>query len=286
MPGLTSVNPAGTMMSGRFPVQSAQNSQHVPSEDAKSSNDESFAKFYSAITAGPLSRLSSMLAFTGLPLTDSDSGPKSPTRLEQSKARVTDKPEVEKYISKAALRAIEAQHQRQGFSGSTFGGGESFYVIPTSGGTASYANIVSRTRDEAPKEESDVFVDARGSLEQPQPKSDKTVREEELTLENESLKQILDKLSHRLQAFESHAQDASMAALAQSVTWNRPSGPDADDRMRAMEAQLQREMKEREALALENQKQKGIILKYRSHWDQLKTSARAKEQAKRDAAQS
>jgi len=49
-----------------------------------------------------------------------------------------------------------------------------------------------------------------------------------------------------------------------------------EERMRAMEAQLEREMKERERLGLENQKQKAVISKYRSHWEQLKTSAKAR----------
>ena len=76
-----------------------------------------------------------------------------------------------------------------------------------------------------------------------------------------------------------------MAALTQSMASVRSQpqnpqsaglNPEMEERMRAMESQLEREMKERERLGLENQKQKAVISKYRSHWEQLKTSAKAR----------
>jgi len=271
---------------------------------AKSVDEVGFARFYSNLTSGPLSKLSSMLAFAGLPLAE-QSPEDSPTqsRSEKTSARAHTSPDVNQIFSKAALRALEDQQRNQGFSGNTFGPGESFYVIPTSGGTASYANILSHQQGHKrgkSTNETEEFVDAkehlprntRGAGTEPAPSS---VREEELQMENTALKQILDKLSHRLQAFESHAQDASMAALTQSMASIRSQpqshgqgpqtagiSPEMEERMRAMESQLEREMKERERLGLENQKQKAVISKYRSHWEQLKVSARARDQAKRD----
>ena len=271
------------------------------SVDKPAGNEDGFTRFYNNLATGPLSKLSSMLAFTGLPLTE-DNSEDSPgeVKTESTSERANGGPDVKKMFSSAALRAIEDQQRSQGFSGNTFGPGESFYVIPTSGGTASYANIVSKAQQDAQRnrhgDPSDEFVDAWENpvAQSPRLGSDSgaarqpygAVREEELQLENASLKQILDKLSHRLQAFESHAQDASMAALTQSMASIRtqPSSVTAEmeERMRAMEVQLEREMREREQLGLENQKQKQIITKYRSHWEQLKDSARAKERAKRE----
>lgn len=260
-------------------------------------DDDSFAKFYSNLTTGPISKLSSMLTFAGLPLTD-ESPEESPThsRTEKTSARAISGPDVNKLFSKAALQAIEEQQRNQGLSGNAFGPGESFYVIPASGGTASYANILSRGQHLSMiGEDAEEFVDA--SETPSSPRQGRTsglpagVREEELQIQNAALKQLLDKLSHRLQAFESHAQDASMAALTQSMASVRSTQPagtthDAEERIRAMEAQLEREIREREQLKQETVKQKQVIAKYRSHWEQLKDSARAKDKAKREKADS
>lgn len=278
----------GSMVPGAMAVQS-QDARNQPAETA-TGQDEGFARFYTHLTSGPFSRLSSMLAFTGLPLTE-----ESQEEVATQSARASPGPDVNRLFSRAALRAIEEQQRNQGFPGSAFGPGESFYVIPTSGGTASYADILSKAQQGAQNggfnEEADEYVDARELPVGQSPRiGSSRHREEELQIENQALKQILDKLSHRLQAFESHAQDASMAALTQSMASVRgPSGtphPELEERMRAMEGQLEREMKEREKLGLENQKQKQIISKYRSHWEQLKDSARAKDKAKRDKAES
>lgn len=267
--------------------------------------DGGFSRFYSNLTSGPLSKLSSMLAFTGLPLMEDgqdESTGHSKAGVKTS-VRATTGPDVKQIFSKAALRAIEEQQRSQGFSGNAFGPGESFYMIPTSGGTASYANILTRAQCEEQRQHgvigSDEFEDARETAGGHSPLPGRgqvvlngtgSVREEELQIENATLKQILDKLSHRLQEFESHAQDASMAALNQSLASVRTHGTahnqDSDDKVRAMEVRLENEMKQREALYLENQKQEKIIAKYRNHWEDLKKSARAKDKAKREKAES
>lgn len=256
-----------------------------PPESARSpvnrANDERFANFYQAMTGGPFSKLSSMLAFAGLPLSESPESLQSANKVKQVSG-TSERTEVERYVSKAALNAIEDQQRRRGYSGKTFGG-ESFYVIPTTGGTSSYAHIASKsqlgTESRAMRELETAVKISADSSSQRDP-TGLAIREEELLMENDSLKQLLDKLSHRLQAFESHAQDASMAALTQSIGWNRPNmastSMDAEERIRAMELKLEQETSARERLDTDNQKLKQIVTKYRSHWDQLKESARAR----------
>lgn len=254
-------------------------------------NDEGFAKFYSNLTSGPLSKLSSMLAFAGLPLT-AEEETLAQSKIEKTSARASNDPDVNKLFSQAALHAIEEQQRNQGFSGNAFGPGESFYVIPTSGGTVSYADILSRAQQDAQRhhyqasEGLDDFVDARETQAPRSPRHSRvqgrapsSVREEELQIENATLKQVLDQMSHRLAAFESHAQDASMAALTQSMASIRagPTGsPASDETVRALQEQLAREADERQRLAAENLRQKQVITKYRSHWETLKQGARGK----------
>ena len=234
--------------------------------------DDGFSRFYSNWTTGPLSRLSSMLAFTALPLTDTPD-PESPTssRHQKTSARASNDPDVKSLISPAALNALQ-QHGH-------IGPGESFYVIPTSGGTASYANIVTREQryarrnplsnisEDGPTE----FVDAQET--QPTKQQNRGLiseREEELQLQNDTLKQALDHVSHRLQAFESHAQDASMAALTHSVASVRTAHSAApSSASRQSDDELQAAMKEIKRLEHDN-------AKYRAYYTKLKDSAKAR----------
>ena len=221
-----------------------------------------------------------MLAFTALPLTDNPE-PDSPTssRSQKTSARASDYPDVKSLISPAALNAL----QRHG----NIGPGESFYIIPTSGGTASYANIVTREQRYARRQhqlsnisEDDAaeFVDAHETQpSRPPNRGLISVREEELQLENDTLKQVLDQVSHRLQAFESHAQDASMAALTQSMASVRTTHSAAHSSApKQTDDDLQAAMKEIQKLKHENSK-------YRAYYNKLKDSARAKAEEKRKA---
>jgi hypothetical protein len=234
--------------------------------------DDGFSRFYSNWTTGPLSRLSSMLAFTALPLTDIPE-PDSPTssRHQKTSARASNDPDVKSLISPAALNALQ-QHGH-------IGPGESFYVIPTSGGTASYANIVTREQrhvrrhhlsninEDDPAE----FVDAQET--QPSKQQNRGLiseREEELQLQNDTLKQALDHVSHRLQAFESHAQDASMAALTHSVASVRTTHSTApSNTSRQSDDELHAAMKEIKRLEHDN-------AKFRAYYAKLKDSAKAR----------
>lgn len=226
--------------------------------------DDGFSRFYSNWTTGPLSRLSSMLAFTALPLTDTPE-PDLPTSSRQkTSARASNDPDVKSLISPAALNALQ-QHGH-------IGPGESFYVIPTSGGTASYANIVTREQRYARRQglsninEDDPteFVDAQETQPTRQPNRGLiSVREEELQLENDTLKKALDHVSHRLQAFESHAQDASMAALTQSMASVRTT------HSKQSEDELQDAIKEIKRLEHDN-------AKFKAYYAKLKDSAKAR----------
>lgn len=251
-----------------------------PSERAAQSKDQDdgFSRFYSNWTTGPLSRLSSMLAFTALPLTET-SDPESPTssRHQKTSARASNDPDVKSLISPAALNAL----QKHGH----IGPGESFYIIPPSGGTASYANIVSREQRYARRQhlsninEDDPvkFVDAHET----QPSSRQpnrgliSVREEELQLENDTLKQVLDQMSHRLQVFESHAQDASMAALNQSVLSVRTAHSAATSKQSDND-DLQAALKEIQKLRHDNSK-------YKAYYTKLRDSAKAKAEERKKA---
>ncbi|OBT86754.1 hypothetical protein VE02_04230 [Pseudogymnoascus sp. 03VT05] len=202
-----------------------------------SDTDEGFTRFYSTFE-GLLSKLSAPLAFAGLPLIaeESTQPAKPPSRPSTSASA---NPDLSRYISRAALRA----------SASKTGAADSFYVVPTTGGTASYASILSfaekekrRLADQRPASsfEDDDFVDAREHPSPPSPtksrsfaaaavpssRSGKSAKEgdrerEELGIENKSLKACVDMLSKRLHAFEAAAQSSTIA-LHESMRFLKP----------------------------------------------------------------
>lgn len=211
-------------------------------------SDAPFQQFYNTFE-NLITKISAPLAFTGLPLTSpstqraSASAPPAPkSRLQkpihQPAAQPEPSLEYSHLISPAALRAV----RDEGPSNPA----ESFYVVTPTGGTVSYAEIMSRaerenkraswghTREPSGLNEDD-FFDARTtvpsieSLDQKTPtgkkkravlsQDSKTVAGktmEELALENQALKHLADTLSKRLHVFELSAQSSS-AALAQSI---------------------------------------------------------------------
>lgn len=216
----------------------------IDSPRQKGITEEPFQRFYSTFE-GLISKISAPLAFAGLPL-GTDASQAEPTKRKSSAETRLDRqqaisdrpstsaePDVSKIFSRAALRAV-----RDGTSGSPNTTAESFYVVPTTGGTVSYAGILSRAEKEARRnsfEECDEdFVDAR---ETPSPEmrhsmtgaksrvargaekltslqNPKTL--EELQMENQALKHLSDTLSKRLHMWEVNAQSSSMA-LQQSI---------------------------------------------------------------------
>lgn len=201
--------------------------------------DEPFQRFYATFES-LFSKLSAPLAFAGLPLNFDDPppaptnpNPHPPTRNDSEEHRqlATD-PDFSKIFSKAALRALRDEHGGP-TAGGPFNGAESFYVVPTTGGTISYADILARAQQEGTRHTNsntnpdanttnnddqleDEFVDAR---ETPQPASPVVNRRpkpgtktmEELQLENDALRTLADHVSRRLLEFEMGAQTSSLA---------------------------------------------------------------------------
>ncbi|KAJ9227250.1 hypothetical protein DTO027B5_744 [Paecilomyces variotii] len=208
------------------------------------STEEPFQRFYSTFE-GLISKLSAPLAFAGLPLGSDTSGHTdsarqkslAETKVDRANAtrdRPVSEPDVNRLFSRAALRAI-----RDTNGGTPGSAAESFYVVPTTGGTVSYAGILSRAEKEARRnsmDEEEDFVDARETPSSPEMvqnlggsrnkgkasrstdasgiRNTKTL--EELRMENEALKQLSDTLSKRLHMWEVNAQTSSLA-LQQSL---------------------------------------------------------------------
>ncbi|KAI9167107.1 hypothetical protein HJFPF1_03231 [Paramyrothecium foliicola] len=300
--------------------QESRRSNQPPARNEVSSpvvDDGGYTRFYN--TFGSLiNKISAPLAFAGLPLIQEDttapppqaespeSSPNKRIRPRPTPAVIAE-PDLSKIYSKATMRALA----REGH-----GTNDSFYVVPTSGHTMSYANILSYEEKEKRRleasgfggsahsrdDDDDDFVDAR---ETPAPLSPgakrrvgraRTERElnntiEELCLENKSLKDMLDKLTKRLHAFEASAQNSAMA-LAESYRVMRPGSPlsgggnssrlsdDAAKRkMQEVEEQLAAATKHIERLEKDNRKMQRTLEKYREKWETLKAGAKARREA-------
>ncbi|KLJ05636.1 hypothetical protein EMPG_09345 [Blastomyces silverae] len=223
--------------------------------------DESFQRFYSTFE-GLISKLSGPLAFASLPLGIDPASQKSAadTKLDRSPASAdttshfTGQPDVNKLVSGAALRALRGRDGSNGPPGHA-NPAESFYVVPTAGGTISYAGILSRAEKEVRRNSlgdshDDDFVDARESPLPPESSPTATASNrdrkatggrrrgggggglersttqaaphpntktlEELQMENQALKHLSDTLSKRLHMWEVNAQSSSLA-LQQSL---------------------------------------------------------------------
>lgn len=271
----------------------------------KMADDEGFAKFYSNITTGTMSKLSSVLAYAGLPLTAEETSPEQNVkhRPDRGTVRASNDPDVKKIFSKAALEAIEDEQRRRGTLGHGFGPAESFYVVQKGGGTYSYADIARshQQRELSVDDDEPQFVDAKEVQGPTSPKQNRFSQRgsfgsaktnEELDLENATLKQTLQDLAVRLAAFEAHAQDASFAALTQSVANLRPPGtataaaPDASlqERIQQLEKQVEGQAEERQRLENLAAKQDRSLRKYQGKFEELKKSAREKDKARKDKA--
>ncbi|KZL86227.1 hypothetical protein CI238_03718 [Colletotrichum incanum] len=301
------------------PEPSRREAESRKAEEAASPpSDDGYSRFYSTF-GNIINRLSAPLAFAGLPLITEES-PSTPepseapepapikrNRLKSPAAPA--EPDLSKIYSRATLRAISAHNPN-----------DSFYVVPTSGHTVSYANILNfadkeKRRLEASlhggdsfiEDDDDDFVDARESPSAPlspgarrrvggkPSRSEQNLSNtvEELYLENKGLKDMLDKLSKRLHAFEATAQNSSLA-LAESIRLRRPGSPssaavggpvaasgDAVLRVRnkELEEQMAMAIQRMEALEKENKSMARTLEKYREKWEKLKAGAKARRQA-------
>ena len=272
--------------------------------------DDGFASFYNNITSGTMSKLSSVLAYAGLPLAPEESPKPEPTAKPGRKdtVRASNEPDVKKYFSNAALKAIEDQHRQRGNLGHAFGPAESFYVVQKGGGTYSYADIARNQQTQGERlgeDDEDSFVDAKEAQAPDSPRHSRTASltsrpifgkgrtAEELELENSTLKNTLEQLAVRLSNFEAHAQDASMAALTQSMisvhhgpppNASQPASDEAADRVKALEAQIAAQAEQREKLERLAEKQEKKIRLYHEKWEEVKRSAKEKERVRRERA--
>lgn len=282
-------------------------------------NDEPFQRFY-ATFENLFSKLSAPLAFAGLPLNVDEpqqppaSKPPSTPSPVKPEERATADPDFTKIYSKAALRAVREEYGGPG-SGSPFGGAESFYVVPTTGGTISYADILARAQQEAVRHTGktvndsgstvneehldDEFVDARETPQHASPMLTRrpkpgTKTMEELTLENEALRALADHLSRRLLEFEMGAQTSSLA-LQRSIramqspaasqaggTRERVREQEGDIRVTELEEQVRVMEREVERIGRDNEKLKGVVGRYRERWEKLKEGARVRREGTGD----
>lgn len=205
------------------------------------------------------------LAFTSLPLNPAPPTPaqeppqtekvsKTKSRNSSPEASRTVKssvPDLAALISKPALRALEG--------GTPIRPNESFYLVPTSGGTVSYASMVQGSHTQShhlnPIDEGsgslkgshDEFVDAQESVGPPSPTTARGPRSrsstsqvavapqrsipagrgtglktpEELALENETLKALVDTQARRIMMWETNSQN--QYKLAQSFRARPPA---------------------------------------------------------------
>ncbi|PHH74348.1 hypothetical protein CDD80_3157 [Ophiocordyceps camponoti-rufipedis] len=303
-------------------LQPASSLAPSPRTDADMVEDGGYARFYNTF-GSIINKISAPLAFAGLPLIQEESSlvsePTPPVAANSSPSAAAKRaqqprpqssgvlePDLSKIYSKATMRALA----RDGHSAS-----DSFYVVPTSGHTMSYANILTYAEKEKRRleastqgelsmagDDEDDFVDARESLVPMSPgtrrkflrvHSEKELRNtiEELSLENRSLKDMLDNVSKRLHAFEASSQHSAMA-LAESYRVMRPGSPgstsnggrqqpDEGMRRRAQDAEEQMVgmMKQMERLERDNRKMQRTLDKYREKWEKLKAGAKARREA-------
>ena len=289
------LTPASSGSRNAASVKAGSPPQDLPAQATNS--DEPFQRFYS--TFGSLfSKLSAPLAFAGLPLTpdeppEAEKAPKK--KATASKERTSVEPEYSRLFSKAALRAV-----REKPGGNHLGAAESFYVVPTTGGTMPYASMLARggrfpgldRNISRTSEDLDEFVDAKETPGPPSPlmtrggkkapKDSKTL--EELQLENEGLRSLLDNVTRRLFEFEMGAQTSSIAlqesiraSMKRSPVESTDGGVDIEN-FRKMEEQFTEGKKELERLGKENEKLKGVVGRYRERWEKLKEGARVRRE--------
>lgn len=268
------------------------------------SSDAPFQQFYSTFES-VISKLSAPLAFAGLPLT-SPATSKTPSIANVTKPRKSRTPPItsttpvdySQLISRAALNALRDGPAHRNPA-------ESFYVVPTTGGTISYAEVMSRAEREQAggrhqrtlsgisEATSDDFVDARSTIIDPKrPSSRKDTGNEARIIEEQgmqidALKRHIDALSKRLHVFELSSQ-SSTAALAQSIR-SLPRSPGItpensrgkssnhdSKRIAELEALLDKNNAELRKRREESAELKTVVKRYREKWEKLKEGARAR----------
>jgi hypothetical protein len=241
--------PRGKKSASPPPTQTSRPSWAPPlikPDDGQNANPEAgdspFSLFYNTFD-NLISKMSAPLAFAGLPLSQpvpEKAAPEVKTPTKTSKGGKQKPMDYSHLISNAAFRAVTSNPNTPDVPVSRARIEDSFYHVPASGGTLSYAELLARAnRDEArtlrghhrqvsnlSNLSDDNFVDAASEIpssSQPGIRRGMTNERkvdgktmEELALENETLKHISDTLSRRLHVFEMSSQTTT-AALAQSI---------------------------------------------------------------------
>ncbi|RMD40433.1 hypothetical protein DV735_g4695, partial [Chaetothyriales sp. CBS 134920] len=207
------------------PLTSSSPAAGTEAEGGTDDSNAPFQLFYKQVES-MISKLGAPLAFAGLNLASAKvPEPESTAANAQSDPRSLRQSETDysQLISRAALRAVNDPRAHSI--------NESFFFVPTSGGTMTYAESLGRrgrTHTRIPSTLSNIseddFIDARTSLSPPGAKQGVVKNEpmvdgqtmEELALRNQTLQQQLDLVTRRLHAFEMSSQ-SSTAALAQSI---------------------------------------------------------------------
>ncbi|KAK6532748.1 hypothetical protein TWF281_006925 [Arthrobotrys megalospora] len=110
------------------------------------------------------------------------------------------------------------------------GAAESFYVVPTTGGTMSYAGILTRNQQQ-PSSDKNEAVAAPAAGRKPADKMVSTKTREELELENTQLRQLTDMMAHKLHTWETSAKvnAAKMRESLQVLKETSHSSPVAEE---------------------------------------------------------
>ncbi|KAJ5775498.1 uncharacterized protein N7511_000509 [Penicillium nucicola] len=303
-------------------VAPTSTSEYGPPTDMPPAAEEPLQRFYSAF-GGLVAKVSVPLALAGLQMgnanpTQAGQNRKSSAEVKLDRDHATldrsttaGEPNVNKIFSRAALKSVRDS------TGVTMGNpAESFYVVPTTGGTMSYAGILTRAEKEARRNSledgEDDFVDARETPSSPEMRhsgsgsriwrgrrdvpdqlasapNTKTV--EEMQMENEALRTLTDTLSTRLHMWEVNAQSSTMA-LQQSLKMmhHAPSGATSpvatmtaapaatapDPRVKELEDLIRDHETKLATASQENDKLKDVLRRYRDRWEKLKEGAKTR----------
>ena len=265
------------------------NASHDARMHSQPTQSDAFQKFYSSFE-GLFTKLSAPLAFSGLPLTQTDE-PKITEEAISDPGRATTSStnlDLNEHFSRAALNAIRNGQDQRGAVN------DSFFVVPTSGGTISYARMLSREERRAREQAGDTVdtqehpqlpdqPDKGNRLSEISRKTNKTV--EELEIENDSLKKLTDKLSDRLHKWELSSQrqttalQQSMRLMHQNPTDSASGGRGTENdnkRIKELEKKVLSMHEEIQKQKNDNEKLKATLKKYRDRWEQLKVGARTR----------
>lgn len=294
----------------------ARREASIKAEIENDSIDDPFNRFYSSF-GGLISKISAPLAFAGLPLGNEpkSTSPTGHNRAASDLSCQSNVPDLTKLLSPAAIRAIKDDNDSKLPAINPM---ESFYVVPTTGGTMSYAGIVAGKEKRIGPDADPEFVDAQSEFStnvkettfqtvgltasqdsHGSRRSQKTM--EELLLENEMLRKTSDDLARRLHLWEANSQSSTFA-LQQSLRAMQNSqmpmaGPtpyphkppsslmspidiDSGDRIKELERALKNLREDYDQERRDHEKTRRELKQYIDKWESLKASARSRPRRK------